>query len=281
MAPRVKLVVDSTTDLPADWLARWDIPVLTPFVNFGEESFPDDGVSLTRAEFYRRLASGKGLPSTSAPAPGLAQELYRRQLKSAEHVVAFSVASQFSSIYNTMRLAAEEVDPKRVTVVDSGQVSMALGWMVSAAAEAAERGAGLEEVIAAALRTRDRVRLYAVIDTLEYLRRGGRVSTLVASLGTLLQIKPIIEVNDGIVTTLQRARTMSRGLQSLIDLAHAQAPLERLAVLHTNYPDGAAALRERLSDIAPENTILVDITTAIGTHVGPNALGVATVRKVS
>ncbi len=279
MAARVKLVVDSTTDLPPDWLARWDIAVLTPFVNFGAESFPDDGVALPRAEFYRRLASGKGLPSTSAPSSGLAQELYRRQLQNAEHLVAFSLASQFSSIYNTMRLAAQEVDPNRITVVDSGQVSMGLGWMVAAAAEAAEQGAGHEEVIAAAMTTRDRIRLYAAIDTLEYLRRGGRVSSFVASIGTLLQIKPIIEVKNGNVLTLQRSRTMSRARQSLIDLTHAQAPLEQLAVLHSNFREGAVALHDQLRDIAPENTILVDITTAIGTHVGPNALGVATVQK--
>ena len=279
MAPRVKLLVDSTTDLPKEWLTKWDIAVLHAYVNFGEESFPDDGVALPRPEFYRRLAAGKGLPRTSAPAPGVAERLIGEQLAKAEHVVAFTVASQFSSIYNTVRLAVEQVDPKRVTVIDSGQVTMALGWMVVAAAEAAERGAGPEEVIAAANKVRERVKLYAAIDTLEYLRRGGRVSYLLAGIGTLLQIKPIIEVKEGIVTTNQRARTMSKAVQALIDLGRAQAPLERLAVLHSNYPEGAGDLLQRLKDIAPADAITVDITTAIGTHAGPGCLGLATVRK--
>src|SRR5258708_16267374 len=275
----VKLLVDSTTDLPAEWLAKWDIPVVAAYVNFGDESFPDDGIALPRHEFYRRLEMGKGLPTTSAPAPGMAQKLMRQQLGKAEHVVAFAVASQFSSIYNTMRLAAEEVDPQRITVVDSGQVTMGLGWMVVAAAEAAERGAGPEEVIAAAMDTRKRLKLYAEIDTLEYLRRGGRVNTFVASVGTLLQIKPIIDVTNGMVSTVQRVRTMSKAVQSLIDLARAQAPLERLAVLHSNYPAGAADLLARLQDIAPTDVITVDITTAIGTHVGAGCLGITTLTK--
>jgi DegV family protein with EDD domain len=281
MAATVKLMVDSTTDVPLEWLAKWDIPVLTAYVNFGEESFPDDGVSLTRAEFYRRLAAARVLPKTSAPSPGMAQQLLRRQLEKAEHVVAFIVASQFSSLYNTVRLAAQDVDPNRITVVDSGQASMGLGWMVVAAAEAAERGASLDEVLAAAQSTRDRIRLYFTISTLEYLRRGGRVNALVASIGTLLQIKPIIELREGVVTTIQRARTMSRATQAIVDLTYSYAPLERLAVLHTNSPGEATNLLARLMDIAPPDTIAVDVTTAIGAHVGPGGLGIALVKKAN
>lgn len=279
MTPRVKLIADSTCDLPPEWVARWDIAILHVYVNFGSESFPDDGIALPRAEFYRRLVAGKGLPTTAAPSPGTAQVLIEKQLAKAEHVVAFAVASQFSSVYNTLRLAAQEVDPARVTVIDSGQVTMGLGWMVAAAAEAAEREAGSDEVVAAAQSAHTRVKLYAAIDTLEYLRRSGRVNTFVASIGTLLQIKPIIEVKEGIVSTVQRARTLNKATQVLIDLARAQAPLERLAVLHSNFPDGAADLRERLKDIAPPETIVGDITPAIGTHLGPGSLGLSYVTK--
>jgi DegV family protein with EDD domain len=279
VAVRVKLIVDSTNDLPVEWLARWDVAVLTAFVNFGEESFLDDGIALPKAEFYRRLTTSRVLPSTAAPAPGMAKQRIRQQLEKAEHVVAFTVASQFSSIYNIVRLAAQEVDPERVTVYDSGTVSMGLGWIVAAAAQVAEQGGGVDDVLAAAKSARERTRLYAAIDTLEYLRRGGRVNTLVASLGTLLQIKPIIDVRDGAVTTAQRARTMSRARQVLLDLAHQQMPLERLAVLHTDFPDGAASLRQELADIAPAETLIVDVTTAIGAHIGPGAVGIATVKK--
>ncbi len=279
MVGHVKLIVDSTTDLPPEWLAHWDIPVLAVYVNFGEESFLDDGIALPRAEFYRRLAASRALPTTSAPPSGVAQRLMKKQLEQAEHVVFFTVASTFSSLYNTVRLAAQEVDPQRITVVDSGQASMGLGWMVAAAAETAQRGGSVEEVLAAARSAAERLKLWAAIDTLEYLRRGGRVNALVASVGTLLQIKPIIDVKDGKVGIVQRVRTMNRATQTLIDLTRDQAPLERLAVLHTNYPQGAADLLARLADVAPANTITVDVTTAIGTHVGPGCLGIALVRQ--
>jgi DegV family protein with EDD domain len=279
MAVRVKLMTDSTCDLPREWLARWDVAVLAVYVNFGTESFLDDGIALPRADFYRRLAASRTLPTTSAPASGVAQDLMRQQLAQAEHLVVFTVASPFSSLYNTVRLTAQELDPKRITVVDSGQVSMGLGWMVAAAAEAAEQGAGVEEVLAAATDVCERLKLWAAIDTLEYLRRSGRVSGFIASVGTLLQIKPIITVKDGNVHLVQRVRTMNKAVQTLIDLTHGQAPLERLAVLHTNYPEGAADLAARLADIAPSHTITVDVTTAIGTHVGPGCLGIASLRK--
>lgn len=279
MTSRVKLIVDSTADLPPDWYARWDIQVLPVFINFGEESLLDDGVSISHSEFYRRLKESAVLPKTSAPAPGMAQALIEKQLAKADQVVFFTVASQFSGIYNSVKVAAQDFDPRRVTVVDSGQVSMALGWMMVAAAEAAERGAGPEEIVAAAMSSKSRTRLVAVIDTLEYLRRSGRVNYFVAGIGTLLQIKPIIEVINGQVIAVQRARTMTKGLQGIVELTRNEAPLERLALLHTNNPDLANDLKARLQDVLPADTITGDITTAIGVHIGPNCAGVALVRK--
>ncbi|MCC7446467.1 MAG: DegV family protein [Anaerolineae bacterium] len=277
----VKLIVDSTSDLPSEWLAQWDIPVLTAFVNFGEESIPDDRIALPPAAFYKRLAASKTLPGTAAPSPGLAKTLIERQLAKADHVIVFTVSSKLSSMYNVARVAAEEVDPKRVTVVDSQQVSVGLGWMVAAAAEAAEQGASPDAIIAAAMDTRERVEVLFVIDTLEYLRRGGRVNSVVASIGTLLQIKPILTIKDGLVVVLQRARTMRKAEEILVEMAHQQAPLERLAVGHTNFPAGADGLLAKLTDIAPPppNTITIEVTTALGTHAGPGLIGFVSVRK--
>ncbi len=276
----VKIVVDSPSDLPAEWIKQWDIAVVPAFVNFGQESIPDDGVTLSRAEFYRRLADAKELPGTSAPPAAIAEQIISDQLAKAEQVVVFTVASQFSSLYNSMRVAAEHVDPKRVKVIDSGNVTMAEGWQALAAAEVAGRGGSLDEVLAAASDTRARVKLYAAIDTLEYLRRGGRVSWAQANIGTLMQIKPLFEVREGEIETLSRVRTMGKATQMLIELAHKQAPLERLAILHTNNPTGVAQLQAQLADIIPAGNVMVgEATTAIGTHVGPNCLGVVTVSR--
>lgn len=278
MTAPIRLIVDSTSDLPREWLARWKIPIIPAYIHFGDESYPDDGVALTPEDFYRRMAHGPKFPTTSAPSPGVAQEVIRSVLAESEHVVVFTVASQFSSIYNTVRLAAGQVDPDRVTVYDSGSMSMGLGWQVAAAMEAIERGGGPQEALAAARRVRERSEIWAVIGTLDNLRRSGRVNALVASLGTLLQIKPIITLKEGVVSTLQRVRTMNKAFQAMVALARPFAPLERLAIVHTHYPDGARLLREALSDIAPPDTLTAEVNLGMAVHFGPGALGIALVR---
>jgi DegV family protein with EDD domain len=276
---RVGIVVDSTSDLPQAWLERWNIIVVPAFINWGTESYADDGVAITKPEFYRRLATSQDTPRTSAMPPGLAIDGFSRQLERFEHVVAFSVASQFSSIYNTFVLAAKQVDASRISVYDTGSVSMGHGWQLAAAAEAAERGADPEAVVQAAKDTRARTKLLAVIDTLEFLRRGGRVSYVVAGIGALLQIKPIIDVGEGVVATAARQRTSGKALQALVDMTLAFGQLERLCVIHTANERGAGALRDRLSAVAPADSIIIEATPAIGVHTGPGCLGVAVVKQ--
>ncbi len=275
----IKIVTDSTADLDPRWVERYDIQIVPAFVNFEDESFPDDGIAITRPDFYVRLAQTSKLPTTAAPPPGLAEEAFRKALEGADHVVALSVAAALSSIYDGMALAARNVDEKRITLVDSGLLSMGLGWQVLAAAESAASGASVEAIVAAANSVRRRTRLYAALDTMEYLRRSGRVSWAAASLGALLQIKPIVSVQDGKVESVARVRTLKKAFTKVAQLGRAEAPLERLAVLHSNAPDRAEQLREMLADIVPANYITItDVTTAIGTHVGPGGIGLATVQ---
>ncbi len=279
----VKIVTDGGADLPLEWVKRWDIGVVPAFVNFGQESYADDGVSITKAEFYRKLAEARTLPTTSAPPAGLVEQIVATQLAKAEHVVLFTVAKQFSSMYNSLRVGAAHVDADRTTVIDTGSVSMAEGWMTLAGAEAAARGASLQEVLAIAQSVRERTRLYAVIDTLEYLRRSGRVSWAQANFGAFLQIKPMLEVIDGVPQTVARVRTMGKAEEMLVELARKQAPFERIALLHSNFLEGALKMKEKLADLLPtepiDNFLISDVTTAIGTHIGPNCLGVITVHK--
>lgn len=272
----IRLVVDSTADLPGEWLARWNILVVPAFVIFGDESFPDDGVAISRAEFYRRQATIH--PKTSAPPPGLAQEIMGRALERAEHVIAMTVASRYSGIYNTVRLAAQQFDSARVTVYDSGSLSLGIGWQVLAAAEAIERGGTLDEVMAVIRDTRARVEIWGVAESLEYLRRSGRLNTVMASIGTLLQIKPIITLKEGLVQAAQRVRTTNKAMQALMGLVRECAPLEKLAILHANAPQTADALRAQVTDIAPPDTLMVDVSSVIGAHFGPGAFGAALVR---
>ena len=279
----VKIVIDSAGDLPAAWLEALDIAVIPAFVNFGQESFADDGISLSRAEFYRRLAEATTLPGTAAPPAAISEDVIRAQLAKAERVVVFTLSAKFSSLHNGVRAAAARVDPDQVTVVDTGTVSMGEGWQAVVAAEAAARGESYEQVLAAARSVRERTNLVPVIDTLEYLRRGGRVSRVVAGLGGLLQIKPMLDVSgEGEVSIIARTRTMTKAVQGLTNLAHSQAPFERVALLHSHFPEGAAALQTALADILPKgaHSVMVgDVCTAIGTHVGPGCVGLAWVRE--
>jgi DegV family protein with EDD domain len=180
-------------------------------------------------------------------------------------------------MYNVAHLGAREVPDLRVHVVDSGQVTMGLGWMAIAAAEAAAEGRSVPEILALLEDVKHRVRVYAILDTLEYLRRSGRVSWAQAKAAQVLRIKPIVELLLGQVGDLGRTRTRRRAIARLVELTRALGPLERLAILHTYAPE-AQTLRHRLADLcSPEQLLTVAVTTIIGAHVGPQGLGVAAV----
>lgn len=276
----VLVMTDSTCDLPHDWIARYDVRVVPTYVHFGLESLADDGQQLTRPEFYRRLPTVAELPKTSAPPPGQVLEVMRQALADAEHVIAITAPATLSGIYNTFRLAAEQSAPERVTLIDSGTLSMGLGWLVMVAAERAQAGiapATIAEEVRAAV---PRANVWAALDTFEYVRRSGRVGWAAAMVGELFHIKPIIHLYDGVVSSVTRTRTSQRAFNTLIELAHSAAPLERLAVMHSYYPQGGQRLAEALSGIVPTAEIpVVDATPVIGVHVGPNALGIAVLRQ--
>ncbi len=277
-AYRIKFVCDSTSDLPAAWRARWQISVIPVFVNFGDESFPDDGVSLTHEEFYRRMAEAKQPPTTSAPSTGAAERVLREALSEAEHVIAFTISPAVSSTYNTVRLAAQQVSEERITVCETGTMSMAMGWQIAAACEARERGADLAGILAAVAQARARTNVWAIPGSLEYLRRSGRVNRIVSSVGTLLQIKPIITIKDGVVDSKQRARTMKKAIEAAAEAVRQHAPLEGLAILHTNAPDLAEQMRALLAEVAPsdpERMLVLNAAAAIGVHFGPGSVGAA------
>jgi DegV family protein with EDD domain len=188
--------------------------------------------------------------------------------------VAIHLSASFSAIYTAARLGAEPLGDQ-VTVVDSQQVSMGLGWLVLTAAEVAQAGGSRADVLSAVRSAQARVRLFAALDSIEYLRRGGRASLLSARLGDLFQIKPMLEVRAGIVSLPARVRTRQKARDDLVARVEALGPLERCAVLHTHCVDDAQALAQRLAPRAQRAPIVVEATTVIGVHVGPGALGVA------
>lgn len=277
---RVLVMTDSTCDLPRTWLEHYDIRVVPTYVHFGLESLADDGVQLTRDDFYRRLALTHEPAKTSAPPVGQVLEVMRQALAQADHVIALTAPARLSAIFNTFRLAAEQTAPDRVTLIDSGSLSMGLGWLVLIAAEQAAAGAASAEIAQTIRQTLPRVEVWAALDTLEYLRRSGRIGWARAMMGGLFQIKPIIRLYDGVVSSVTRARTAQRAFSTLADLVRAAAPLDRLAVMHSHFPEGGERLAHTLADLSLHAEIpIVDATPVLGVHVGPHALGAAVVRS--
>jgi DegV family protein with EDD domain len=277
---RILIMTDSTCDLPADWIRRHDIRIVPTYVHFGQESLADDGVQLRRTEFYERLATSSTQPTTAAPPVGQTIEVMSQALADADHVVGITAPADLSAIFNIFRLAAEELDPARVTLIDSRMVSMGLGWQVVQAAEMAAAGHTPAEIEGAVRAMQPRTDVWAALDTLEYLRRSGRVGWATAFVGDLFRIKPIIRLHDAVVSSVARVRTSHSAFRALVDLAHKAAPLERLAVLHTNNIERARDLVDALTDIHPQDEVpIVDVTPVIGVHVGPRGLGLGLVRK--
>ncbi|HHH42003.1 MAG TPA: DegV family protein [Chloroflexi bacterium] len=280
---RVYVVTDSTADVPAPLVEELEITVVPNYINFGLESLRDQ-VEISRQSFYRRLATEPVLPTTAAPSVGDFEAAYRRLLPRLEGagpgsgIVSIHCAANLSAIHNTALLASRSLAQVPIAVLNSGMLTMALGWQVIAAARAARAGASLEEVVATVEALRPRVRLYAVLDTLEFLHRSGRVSWARAAMGALLRIKPIVEVRDGQVFQRERVRTRKRAVARLVEITEALGPLEALAVLHTNAPEAVEQLHRTLAARFPDaETIVEEATPVLGVHVGPGALGIAAV----
>ncbi len=273
---KIRFLTDSTCDLPADVIAKHEIRVIPCYVNYGGRSYAD-GIDITREEYYRQLPSMTEFPTTAAMPPAQVEDAINEALADADHLFAITVASKLSGVYNTMRLAALNHPPARITVIDSQNVSLALGYQVLIGAETAAATCDVDQVKDAILRVRDQAHLYAALETMEFLRRSGRVSWAAASIGALLQIKPLFSVSEGEVKSISRVRTFGRAVDELIRLAHQAAPLDRMAIIYVADRAGAEKLRDCLADIAPPETFIVSVTPTIGSHVGTGGLGVVTV----
>ncbi len=274
----IRVVTDSTADVPAELVRELDIVVVPVHVIFGTQSY-DDGVNLSREEFYTRLTSANPLPTTSAPSAGEFAAAYRQlQESGVESVVSIHIAQSLSVVHNAASIGADTVPGLNVTLVDSEQVSMGLGWQVIEAARAARAGQSAAEVVEAATRIKHHVRLYAALDTLELVRRSGRVGWAEAAIGQLLKIKPIVEVRNGAVLSVDRVRTRLQSIERLKQLVAGHGTPRGLTVLHTHARDAALKLADEFHALYPslaDPIHVVEATTAIGTHVGPNGLGVA------
>lgn len=276
----ISIVTDSTCDIPGEALNRDNLYVVPALITVGEQTVLD-GVELSRQRFYELLPQLPQLPTTSAPSPAAFLSAYENALQSADHVVSIHAASQLSGIYNSARLAAQEIAPDRIHLIDSGQLSMGLGWAVMEALDAINLKEPLEGVIASIRSVLNRVNVFALLNTVEFLGKSGRINMIQAGLTNLLSIKPIVELREGIVTSVARVRTWSRAVNTLSEKVKQLAPIEKLAIMHSNRVEGAQDLLDRVKSVLPNPNLAVitDVTTVIGTHVGPGAIGIAAISK--
>ena len=235
----------------------------------------EDGRQLSRSDFYRGLPQYTQPPTTATPSPALFETAYQRFFdQGIEHVLSIHVASTLSGMLTSAHQAALRF-PEKVHVIDSGQLSLGLGFQVIEAAQAAKEGKPLDQVIDVVNRAQKQVRVAALINTLEYLRRSGRVNWLRAGVGDLLQIKQLLGVRDGSIEDFGKTRTFDRALQRLLQIGQAWGECERFAVLHTGIPELAAQIADTIMDQTATPPMIVEVTTIIGAHIGPGAIGLA------
>jgi DegV family protein with EDD domain len=278
MSRPVAIVTDSTSDIPEELRAAHGIAVVPLLVRFGDETFRD-GVNLSAAEFLTRLRESNVTPKTSQPAVPDFEAVFREALARDQDVVCVTISAGLSGTYNAARLAADAVDAERIRVVDSGAVTMQLGFAVLEAAKAAEGDAGLDGVEAVTRNALERSRLFAVLKTLDYLYQGGRIGKVSQIFGSALAIKPILHLGEGIVVPLERVRTWNRALDRVCTLVQEQGPLSDLAVLHCDNEADAQKLVDRLAHLVdPSRVVVTHAGPVISTYAGPGAIGVALLR---
>lgn len=282
----VAIVTDSTADLDPAAAAAAGIRVAPLYVRFGTDEF-QVGVDLTTAQFWERLlAPGAPLPATAAPSPGTFQHLFEACFADgASAIVCPVIGSKMSGTFGSATLAARALPDREIHVVDTGSTSMATGIPALMAAELAADGVSAAEVVERVRARLPDIDLFVAVDTLEYLRKGGRLSAARAAVGTLLSVKPIITVRDGAVVLAERPRTRSKARERVIELISA-TPVERLAIIHTptSPPDEVAAFRDRLVAAIPGGVDPAHITTSLlgastGPHLGPGLMGAAFLRR--
>ena len=272
----VKIVTDSVADLPSQVVKELDITVISILVRWGEELYRD-GIDLTAEQFYERLKRSRIPPSTSVLSPGTFAEAYDKLAEEANEILAIIVTSRLTGTYNVALQSIGLMKRKcRVEVIDSKCATMAEGFVVMKAAQAAQAGASLDEVMEVTRKTIPRVDFLSTFDTLEYLKRGGRIGKAQAFLGSILKVNPLITLRDGVVEPAGRTRSRAKAIDRLCEFAMSYSHIEEIAIEEATTPNDADRIAERLSAKFPKERIYRSKPSpVIGAHTGPGFFIVA------
>jgi len=278
----VRVVTDSTADLPKQVADDLGIVVVPLHIHFGEESF-QDGVSISTEGFYNLLTTGDILPKTSAPSSGMFIDTYECLAKETDEILSIHISTKLSATYASALVARDGVEaPCRIELVDSLTASIGLGLLVVQAAKMALAGAALDDIIRSTQAAVPRTQLFGVVDTLEYLHKGGRIGKAATFLGSMLNVKPIIGVREGIVHPIERVRGRERALDRTCELVAGYGAISSLAVAHTTSESEMEQFASRLSQFFPADEMLLSRCGAtLGTYLGPGALLVALIEEGS
>jgi len=275
----IRIVTDSSCDLPPEIIRENKVTVIPLFINVGDQSYLD-GVDLSHQEFYERLPDYKPTPKTAAQGPEAFQKTFEHlAAEGATEILSIHISTKLSAIVDSARTAAKETTHLPVTVFDSRQLSLGTGFQVLAAARAAAEGRPLSEILSMLEEQIRRTHVFAALDTMEYLRRSGRVNFAFSALGTLLQIKPIMKMYNG-EATAERVRTRKGAMKRLVELLEEYGPYDKVALLHSRARQRAEELLQQVRSLLPAGDIWVEeITPVLGAHIGPGVIGFACISK--
>lgn len=279
----IKVVTDSTSDLPADVAESLGIEVVPLNVHFGSDVYKDR-VNLMPDAFYDKLINGDVLPTTSQPSVGEFIDVYERLGSDADGIVSVHISEKLSGTMNSARLASQQANADcPIEVVDTFQVSMGVGICAMEAAEVANSGGNMNQVILAARNAVTRSQCFFMLETLEFLQKGGRIGKAQALIGNLLKIRPMLMLQEGEVHPLGRERTRRKGIAKLVDTVEELAPISGLAVMYSTGPDEAQILVQNVSKFMIEGRepMMLQIGPVIGTYAGPDTLGIALISAKS
>jgi len=268
----VKIVTDSTADIPAELAQQLDISVVPLYVRFGNKVYRD-GVDISEDEFYNKLTGATTHPTTSQPTPADFAELYTQLSKETDKIISVHISTKISGTYNSALRGKEIANTEcQIEVVDSNFVTMGLGLVSIAAARLAKAGEDLPIIMDEIKKAILEIRMFGIFDSLKYLLLGGRISKAKALVGTLLNVKPVITMRDGELLQVGLARTRSKGVERLLDIIN-NLNLQELAIIHSTTPEEASSLKERVSSMLDKSRIhLARLGPALGVHGGPGSL---------
>ena len=275
----ISIVTDSTCDLPLDLIQKHGISVVPMYIMTPGGELRD-GIDLSRQEFYEKLSEYKPHPTTAAPSTEYFKRVYENLAqKGATEIISIHISRKLSAVVDIATQSAKETTVVPVTVFDSRQLSLGTGFEVITAAESVKKGQSVEEILRVLDDQIKRTHVFAALDTLEFLRRSGRMNFALSFLGSLLRIKPFLKMYDG-NPTAERVRTREKAMKRLVELLKEAAPLERAALLYSRAKDRAEELLENVKPLLPEGNILVEeINPVLGTHIGPGVIGFACISK--